>query len=263
MTLFGLTFERNLAPYRRANCGAGAAHAGEARGYDDCKPAYFVHPRRGGERQDFARGGPRTILARSGSPGCGTRRRWRARRLPRRSATVTVLFEKSIQMDCAFPPHGKLTVQADDPTRLPESTAALAEGKRRCGRGCRWRREARASAWPAGRRDALRRGGAAARRTTPTRGGVRGPQREAAGLIQASDDLIRHSFGGGCPTVDADVNACDVDGSGASRRRRGGRQRLRQHTQARNRFTAKRRDERIRPALCCLFGRRVPPAITG
>ncbi len=69
-----------------------------------------------------------------------------ARRLPRRSATVTVLFEKSIQMDCAFPPHGKLTVQADDPTRLPESTGGAGRGQAAVRAGLQVAAEARASA---------------------------------------------------------------------------------------------------------------------
>jgi hypothetical protein len=47
-----------------------------------------------------------------------------------RGDAVTVLFEKWLQLECAFKLSGSLTILAADPTRLPETPVAVAGGKR-------------------------------------------------------------------------------------------------------------------------------------
>jgi hypothetical protein len=134
MTLFRLTFDRLPVPVSSAElAGRWAATAGEARAFDDCKPAYFVQPPDGaatdadipgeGRNRDFLGTEWLTWLwytTQVESPQVATQL----------GESVTVLFEKSMQMECAFGVTGKLAVHADDPVRLPEVAVALAGGKR-------------------------------------------------------------------------------------------------------------------------------------
>lgn len=134
MTLFRLTFGPLLVPVSSGElAGRWAAHAGEARAFDDCKPAYFVQPPDGAAGDDDFENEGR------GKDFLGTEWLvwlWYTSQIENPQITtalgqsVTVLFEKSLQLECAFGITGKLAVQADDPTRLPEATVALAEGKR-------------------------------------------------------------------------------------------------------------------------------------
>ena len=136
MTLFRLTFGLTPVPVCSAElAGRWAAKAGEARAFDDSKPAYFVQPPDGaatdGDIAGDGGGRNREFL--------GTEwLTWLLYTVQVESSqvntqlgqAVTVMFEKSLQMDCAFGVTGKLAVQADDPVRLPEIAVALAGGKR-------------------------------------------------------------------------------------------------------------------------------------
>ncbi|MBI4579930.1 MAG: hypothetical protein HY718_09530 [Planctomycetes bacterium] len=134
MTLFRLTFDRLLVPVSSGELAARwAATAGEARAFDDCKPAFFVQPPEGAATDaDFPGEG-------RGKDFLGTEWLtwlWFASQVESPQITthlgesVTVLFEKTVQLECAFGITGKVAVTADDPTRLPESAVALAGGKR-------------------------------------------------------------------------------------------------------------------------------------
>ncbi|HOA75365.1 MAG TPA: hypothetical protein PL151_10635 [Phycisphaerae bacterium] len=134
MTLFRMTFGLMLVPVSSSELAARwAAHAGEARAFDDCKPAHFVQPPDGAVSADDYENEVR------GKDFLGTE--WlvwlwytsqieSAQVSTQLGKSVTVLFEKSVQLECAFGITGKLSVQADDPTHLPEAAVALAEGKR-------------------------------------------------------------------------------------------------------------------------------------
>lgn len=134
MTLFRMTFNSMLVPVSSGElAGRWAAQTGEARAFDDCKPAYFVQPPDGAASGDDYENEAR------GKDFLGTEWLiwlWYTSQVENAQVTtqlgrsVTVLFEKAMQLECAFGISGKLAVQADDPTHLPESTVALAEGKR-------------------------------------------------------------------------------------------------------------------------------------
>ncbi len=134
MTLFRLTFGPMLIPVSSGEAAARwSATAGEARTFDDCKPAYFVQPPDGAATDaDFA-GEPQN------KDFLGTEWLtwlWYTAQIESAEVTtqlgqsVTVLFEKSMQMECAFGVSGKLAAQADDPSHMPEALLGLVGGKR-------------------------------------------------------------------------------------------------------------------------------------
>lgn len=134
MTLFQMTFEKTLIPVSSGELAARwAAHAGEVRAYDDCKPAYFVQPPDGAASdQDFeGEGRAKDFLGTEWLVWLWYTSQVESAQITTQiGQSVTVLFEKAVQMECAFGISGKLAIQADDPTHLPESSVALAEGKR-------------------------------------------------------------------------------------------------------------------------------------
>ncbi len=78
--------------------------------------------------------------------------------------------------------------------------------------------------------------------------------REAAGLIQASDDLYGIHSAALSNRWTQTLNACDVDGLGrqqAAPRRPSAPEATNASSES---IYGKAPDERIRPALCCLFG---------
>lgn len=134
MTLFRMTFNRLPVQVSSSElAGRWAVTAGEGRAFDDSKPAYFVQP-------------PDGAATDADIPGEKRQRNffgtewltwlWYTTAVESSQVTTqlgqsaTVLFEKSIQMECAFGVTGKLTAQADDPVRLPEMAVALSNGKR-------------------------------------------------------------------------------------------------------------------------------------
>ncbi|HOW72201.1 MAG TPA: hypothetical protein PKY77_16500 [Phycisphaerae bacterium] len=136
LLLFRHTFDRGAVPASAGELASRwATKAGEGSALDNARPACLVKPPEGAAEQDDAiiPGEPRSrdflgtewltwlwytshvesadVAASQGHP-------------------VTVLFERCLQMECAFKISGTTTINADGPTRLPESSVALASGKR-------------------------------------------------------------------------------------------------------------------------------------
>lgn len=136
MLLFRQTFDRTLVPVSAGELAVRwATTAGEVKAFDDARPALFVQPPEGVDTDEnpgrFGDQRSRDFLGTEwllwlwyitqvDSAEIGTQL----------GESITVLFEKSLQMDCAFGITGKLTLQADDPSRQPEAAVALAGGKR-------------------------------------------------------------------------------------------------------------------------------------
>ncbi len=136
MTLFHTTFDRAVTPLTAGEMGARwAVKVGEASAFDDCRPVHFINPPEGadpdGELVNPAEGGSRDFLGTEWLTWL-----WYASHVESPTLTVgqgrsvTVLFEKALQLECAFGLGGTLSVSADGPTRLPEAAVALAGGKR-------------------------------------------------------------------------------------------------------------------------------------
>jgi len=136
MLLFRQTFDRGVVPASSGEMAARwAARAGEGTALDRCRPAHFIKPPEGVETPDetFSTGEGR------GLDFLGTEWLtwlWYASHVESpevktgQGHTVTVLFEKSLQLECAFKISGSLTILAGGPTRLPEAPVAVAGGKR-------------------------------------------------------------------------------------------------------------------------------------
>lgn len=136
MLLFRHTFERGAVPASAGELAARwAARVGDASGFDNARPAYLVKPPAEGadegdaiithepKSRDFLGAEWLTWLwyaSHVESPEVATPQEY----------PVTVLFERCLQMDCAFGLSGTTTITADGPTRTPESSVALASGKR-------------------------------------------------------------------------------------------------------------------------------------
>lgn len=134
MLLFRETFDRGVVAASAGEIAARwAAASGESRLFEDCRPAHFVTPPEGageasvghsdeGRTNDFLGTEWLTWLwyaTHVESPTITTAK----------SGAVTVLFEKSVQMQCAFRLNGSVAVSSDSPTRLPEALVALSGGK--------------------------------------------------------------------------------------------------------------------------------------
>jgi hypothetical protein len=136
MSLFHASFDCALVPVTAGELAARwAVRVGETGALDACRPAYFVHPPDGfdspedpsdagarSESQDFLGAEWLAWLWYVSQAGSPDQAEIRGRR-------VTVFFEKKLELQCAFRMTGSTTVSADQPTRLPESVAALALGK--------------------------------------------------------------------------------------------------------------------------------------
>ncbi len=134
--LFKETFDLSVVPASSGEMAARwAALAGEARAFDDCRPVHLVTPPEGADTQaDII-----PIRGAASKDFLGTE--WLSWLLytthvespeinTQLGQSVTVLFEKALQLECAFKISGSLAVTADAPTRLPETPVALAGGKR-------------------------------------------------------------------------------------------------------------------------------------
>jgi hypothetical protein len=136
MRLFRETFDQSVVAASSGElAGRWAATAGEMRLYEDCRPAHFVTPPEAAEGTDAPPA--RRDEARS-NDFLGTEWLtwlWYACHVESPTITtakagaVTILFEKSVQLQCAFKLTGSATLQADSPTRLPEALVALSGGK--------------------------------------------------------------------------------------------------------------------------------------
>jgi len=136
MLLFRQTFDRAVVPASSGEMAARwAARAGEGTMLDRCRPAHFISPPEGGETPDEGlHAGEGRSLDYLGTEWLTWL--WYASHVESpevktgRGDAVAVLFEKSLQLECAFKLSGSLTILAADPTRLPETPVAVAGGKR-------------------------------------------------------------------------------------------------------------------------------------
>jgi hypothetical protein len=136
MMLFRETFDRLLVPATSGELASRwSARASENRSFEDCRPAHFIQPPDGvadgdeptegdeSRSRDFL--GTEWLLwlwytTQVESPEIVTQL----------GQAVTVLFEKSLQLQCPFQITGEIGIKAEDPTRLSEAGVALATGKR-------------------------------------------------------------------------------------------------------------------------------------
>jgi len=136
MMLFRATFDLSLTPASAGEMAARhSALIGETRTFDDCVPAHFVNPPDGTEvAVETSR-----FMESAGKDFLGTE--WltwlwytshveSSDIMTGMGESVTVLFEKALQMECAFKLSGTTAISAEGPTRLPEAPVALATGKR-------------------------------------------------------------------------------------------------------------------------------------
>lgn len=136
MLLFHRTFGRGLVPASAGEVAARwAVRSGEASAFDNCRPAHFVNPPAGAEPDDEilnpGEGQSRDFLGTEWLTWLWYTAQVESPEIPvPHGPAVTVLFERTLQLECAFRLSGSTTVTADGPTRLPEATAALASGKR-------------------------------------------------------------------------------------------------------------------------------------
>jgi hypothetical protein len=134
--LFRETFDLALVAASAGEiAGRWAARSGETRLFDDCTPAPLVSPPDGAETA--AEGGFHGEA--SARDFLGTEWLvwlWYVTQAESPEITtglgqsVTVLFEKTLQLECAFKLSGRLGISAEGPTQLPEALVALAGGKR-------------------------------------------------------------------------------------------------------------------------------------
>jgi len=134
--LFRETFDLALVPASSGELAMRwSALAGETRAFDDCKPAFFINPPEGadleGDPAAFTEGRSKDFLGTEWLTWL-----WYASHVQspeivtRLGHAVTVLFEKSLQLECAFKLTGSVAITTDAPSRSTEATVALAGGKR-------------------------------------------------------------------------------------------------------------------------------------
>ena len=136
MMLFRGTFDLPLTPASAGEMAARhSAAIGETRPFDDCVPAHFVNPPEGVEAAiESSR-----FMESAGKDFLGTE--WltwlwytshveSSDLMTGLGESVTVLFDKSLQLECAFKLSGSTENTADGPTRLPEASVAMSNGKR-------------------------------------------------------------------------------------------------------------------------------------
>jgi len=133
--LFTETFACSLTPADSGELASRwAVKVGETQAYDHCHPCFFVNPPEGADSltddsDQMERG--RNFLGTEWLMWL-----WYASHVESPEVTtprgepITVLFEKSLTMECAFRMNGAMAISAEGPTRLPEAIVALAGGKR-------------------------------------------------------------------------------------------------------------------------------------
>jgi len=135
-SLFRTTFDRVLTPVTAGELAARwSTQTGLTSGLDGCRPAHFVRPPDGFEASDPSdetemMEGNRDYLGNEWLTWLWYASQAAAPELASvRGRPVTVLFEKTLHLQCAFRMSGTIAASADNPTRLPESAVALASGK--------------------------------------------------------------------------------------------------------------------------------------
>jgi recombination associated protein RdgC len=136
LLLFRQSFDRSLVPLTSGELAARwCVSAGEARAYDDCSPAHFVTP------PDGATDPAETFASREGASKDFLGTEWltwlmytadvgASEITTPQGHNVSILFEKALQLECAFKLSGTLSATADAPAELPEISVAMATGKR-------------------------------------------------------------------------------------------------------------------------------------
>ena len=136
MSLFHRTFDRAVTPISSGELAARwAGRMGEGSAFDDCRPACFVNPPEGAEPPDElvdpSDGRSRDFLGTEWLTWLMYASHVESPTLAvGKGQAVTVLFEKALQLECAFRLSGSLAISAESPTRLPETPVAMASGKR-------------------------------------------------------------------------------------------------------------------------------------
>lgn len=135
MLLFRETFDRTLVPATSGEMAARwSALAGEGHAFDHAQPTTLVRPPDGAEIEENLENDGLSSKDFLGTEFLSWL--WYTTHVEspeittQIGQTVTVMFEKSLQLECAFKVNGSLTISADAPTRLPECPVALAGGKR-------------------------------------------------------------------------------------------------------------------------------------
>ncbi len=134
--LFRETFDRGVIAASSGEMAARwAALAGEGHAFDTCEPTHFVNPPEGAELAlpEFAGNEGRTrdflgtewltwlwYTAQAETPEITTQI----------GQSITVLFEKSLLLECAYKVSGKTSISGESPARLPETPVAISGGKR-------------------------------------------------------------------------------------------------------------------------------------
>jgi len=137
MLLFRETFDRSVVAASSGEMAARwSATAGESRRFDDCRPDHFINPPDGADEPAPAMGSADEARSKDFLGTEWLTWLWYTSHVESPEITtpkgdsITVLFEKSLQLECAFKITGATAIHADGPTRLPEAPVALAGGKR-------------------------------------------------------------------------------------------------------------------------------------
>lgn len=134
MMLFRQTFDVGLTPISSGELAARwSARSGDVRSFDDCEPAHFVSPPDGGWDDDVEGGqdsSRKNFLGTEWLTWLWYASHVESPEIDTPAGPVTVMFDRGLQMDCAFKMSGSMSLTAEGPTRLPEAAVALAGGKR-------------------------------------------------------------------------------------------------------------------------------------
>ncbi|NLX12397.1 MAG: hypothetical protein GXY44_01920 [Phycisphaerales bacterium] len=133
--LFRQCFDRSVTAATAGELAARwSAKTGESRPFDACQPAHFVNPPDGIELEaEDGSGGQeqsKDFLGTEWLTWLWYAAHVESAEIQGPQGAITVLFDRALQMECAFRMTGSLGIQAESPTRLPEAAVALAGGKR-------------------------------------------------------------------------------------------------------------------------------------
>ncbi len=133
--LFRQCFDRSLTAATSGELAARwSARMGETRAFDACQPAHFINPPEGIEIEaEDAPGGQersKDFLGTEWLTWLWYAAHVESSEIEGPHGPITVLFDKVLQMECAFRMTGSIGILAESPTRLPEAAVALAGGKR-------------------------------------------------------------------------------------------------------------------------------------
>lgn len=134
--LFRETFDRGVVAASSGEMASRwSALAGETRSFDDCEPVHFVTPPEGAELAtvEFAgtEGRSKDFLGTEWLTWLWYVTQAEAPEITTQiGQSVTVLFEKAMQLECAYKINGSVSISSEAPARQGETPVALAAGKR-------------------------------------------------------------------------------------------------------------------------------------